>query len=163
MKKSLHLLFIILTVYFSLFVIQCKAQTPQLWGMTSYGGTNNLGTIIKLNADGSQLQAMYSFGTIPNTSSGSHPYNDLFQASDGKLYGLTYDGGFYNYGTLFSYDITSNIFTKLVDFNTTIGINPVGTLVQTNNGKLYGLTTMGGVNNEGVLFSFDINSHIYSD
>src|ERR1035438_3283194 len=161
MKKNTTTLIISFLFLLSIGVI--NAQTPQLWGMTSYGGTHNLGNIFKLNADGTGMESVYSFGTIPNQSSGSHPENDLYQASDGKLYGMTYDGGLYNYGTIFSFDITTNTFTKLFDFNDTTGSKPTGALVEANNGKLYGMTTLGGINGQGVAFSFDIGSNVYSD
>jgi len=159
MKKNL---FLLLSLIFSICCLNVNAQNSQLWGMTSYGGVNQLGNIFKINADSTGLETVYSFGTIPTLSSGSHPENNLYQASDGKLYGMTNYGGLYNYGTIFSFDINSNTFTKLFDFNDSLGANPTGALVEANNGLLYGLTTLGGANGQGVLFSFDIGTNGYS-
>jgi len=159
MKKNYYL-FVILFTFLSFNV---KAQTPQLWGMTNYGGTNNLGAIIKINTDGTGLDVPYSFGVVPNNSTGSHPQSDLYQASDGKLYGMTYDGGLYNFGTIFSFDINTNTFTRLFSFNDTTGANPMGALVEANNGKLYGMTSLGGAYRYGALFSFDFTTNTYTD
>ena len=140
-----------------------NAQTPQLWGMTQTGGAFGNGTIYKINADGTGADSAYYFGCPNIADSGSHPHNDLCLASDGKLYGMTYDGGLYNKGVIFSFDVATNIYTKLFDFDGISGANPPGKLVQADNGKLYGMTSAGGSINSGVLFSFDITANNYSD
>ena len=39
------------------------------------------------------------------------------QASDGKLYGMTSQGGSSGYGVIFSFDPSSSTYTKLKDFD----------------------------------------------
>ena len=90
---------------------------------------------------------------------GADPNGDLLQASNGKLYGMTNSGNT-NYGTLFEYEISTNTFTTLIDFNIANGALPFGSLIQANNGKLYGLTTFGGTYNYGVLFEYDTLSGV---
>src|SRR5687768_477969 len=46
------------------------------------------------------------------------------QASDGKLYGMTNNGGSSNLGVIFSFDPSSSTFTKLKDYNGINGANP---------------------------------------
>src|SRR5665213_182948 len=157
MKKTYFGFLLFMLIYFN-----SDAQNPQLWGMTSYGGLNSLGNIFKINTDGWGLETAYSFGTIPNQSSGGHPENDLYQASDGKLYGMTYDGGLYNKGTIFSFDINTNTFTRLYSFGGFDGTNPMGSVVEADNGKLYGMTSRGGALGYGAVFSFDISTNTYT-
>lgn len=38
----------------------------------------------------------------------------------------------------------------------------VGNLKQSLNGKLYGMTSLGGANNQGTIFSYDISTSTYS-
>jgi uncharacterized repeat protein (TIGR03803 family) len=83
-------------------------------------------------------------------------------ASNSLLYGLTSSGGTNGQGVLFSYDITSNVYTNelnLADFG---GNAPNGTLVQASNGKLYGMTAYGGKAGYGILFEYTISSNTAS-
>ena len=84
------------------------------------------------------------------------------QASDGKLYGMTNMGGSSGVGVIFSFDPSSSIYTKLMDFDGTNGANPYGSLMQASDGKLYGMTIRGGSNGSGVIFSFDPSSSTYT-
>jgi uncharacterized repeat protein (TIGR03803 family) len=79
-----------------------------------------------------------------------------------RLYGMTEDGGSNNAGVIFSYDLSTSIYTKLKDFDHTNGAHPFGRLMQASDGKLYGMTWMGGNNNYGAIFSFDPSSSIYT-
>lgn len=74
----------------------------KLYGMTSYGGTGNYGTIFSINTNGSNFGLIESFaGTA---SSGGVPYyGDLTLSGDGAtLYGMTHQGGIVNGGVVFS-------------------------------------------------------------
>ena len=86
----------------------------------------------------------------------------LVQASDGKLYGTTSNGGASNYGTIFSFDPVTLVYSKLKDFDNTNGSNPTSNLILANNGKLYGQTRDGGVASKGVIFSFDPATSLYA-
>ena len=46
------------------------------------------------------------------------------QAGDGKLYGMTFQGGLNNYGIIFSFDPSSSSLNKLIDFDDADGANP---------------------------------------
>ncbi len=70
-----------------------------LYGMTSLGGTNDLGTIFKIMPDGTGYTRLLDFD---GTASGSRPYGSLI--SDGTfLYGMTGYGGTNSYGTIFKF------------------------------------------------------------
>jgi uncharacterized repeat protein (TIGR03803 family) len=85
--------------------------------------------------------------------------NGIMLASNGNIYGTTQFGGINNFGTLFEFNPISTTCTKLVDFNILNGKYPIGTLVQSSNGKLYGLTSQAGTNNKGIVFEYDYNSN----
>jgi len=97
-----------------------------------------------------------------NGSNGSQPYGSLTQASNGKLYGLTSSGGSNFSGTLFEYNPLSNVFNKKIDFNgAEKGTEPLGSLVESVNGMLYGFTVSGGKDNYGVIFEYNPANHNY--
>ena len=97
------------------------------------------------------------------TENGKYPFGSLMQADNGKLYGMTSAGGTDDQGVLFEWDTVLQTYTKRIDFNgTENGCKPHGSLMQSDNGKLYGMTSGGGVNNEGVLFEFDLETNICS-
>src|SRR5436853_6374993 len=78
------------------------------------------------------------------------------------LYGLTTSGGTYSSGVLYSYNIVSSTYTALRHFSTADGTSPKGGLFQASNGHLYGLTSAGGANGHGTIFTYDIVNNIFS-
>ena len=141
-----------------------QASDGKLYGMTPES-TGGGGVIFSFDPSTSTYTKLKDF----NAGDGSNPYGSLMQASDGKLYGMTYAGGNNNYGVIFSYDLLTSTFEKLMDFDLANGVHPYGSLMQATDGKLYGMTTEGGNNPEnqysigaGVLFSFDPSSATYT-
>ncbi len=134
-----------------------QASDSLLYGMTDIGGAKSEGTIFSYNISTGIETVLHNFGGVLN-GDGSGPNGSLFQANNGLLYGMTYGGGSQDLGSIFSYDITTSIEKLLVSFNGTDGQNPAGAFVQSSNGLLYGLTSNGGPDNNGVIFSFDISS-----
>lgn len=136
------------------------ASNGLFYGLTSEGGTNGLGCLFEYNLLTNAYTKKISFNGSGN---GAAPYGSLIQAKNGKLYGMTSRGGAKGMGTLFEYDARSNTFHKLIDFDGAVkGKFPYGSLIQASNGKLYGMTNSGGVNNRGVLFEYDILYDAYS-
>lgn len=139
--------------------IKCNSQV-QLLGMTSVGGAFNSGVLFQYSTGVDTYTNTLDFSGAIN---GSHPRGSLMKASDGKLYGMTYDGGANGLGTLFQYDLNNNLCTDKFEFDgTTNGSFPSGTLMQAADGNLYGLTGGGGVNNKGVIFKYDIATNIFT-
>jgi uncharacterized repeat protein (TIGR03803 family) len=89
------------------------------------------------------------------------------QASNGKMYGMATYGGSYNKGVVFSYDIPSNTYQVIHNFNVTAGSNPYSALIEGTDGKLYGMTLNGGIysisdgrcGDFGVIFSLDTGTN----
>ena len=132
------------------------ANNGLLYGVTSYGGENNSGVIFSFDPATEDYEKLFDFGPL----SGAIPVCSLLQASNGKLYGVTPKGGTSNAGVLFEYDIISETYTKLVDFDgINTGSEPVGSLTETADGLLYGITKQNEIaetNTHGTIFSYDI-------
>lgn len=119
-----------------------------LYGMTSQGGTNNLGTIFKIKPDGTGYWILLDFAGTANgrTPNGSLIYDGTF------LYGMTSQGGTNNLGTIFKIKPDGTGYLKLLDFaGATNGSDPLGSLF-TDGNFLYGMTSTGGTNNLGTIF-----------
>jgi len=144
---------------FFLIAFSSKAQTPTLWGMTSGGGTDGLGTIFKTNPDGTSLSVQKSFKYLV---SGSRPQGSLTEGQNGKLYGMASEGGLNETGVLFEYDLATSAYVKKLDFIGANGEYPGASLTKANNNKLYGMTAYGGANNAGVLFEYDPATSTYT-
>ncbi|MDD2356300.1 MAG: DUF4214 domain-containing protein [Thiovulaceae bacterium] len=118
-------------------------------GRTSAGDTYNDGTVFKITSDG-VLTTLYSF----NGTDGQAPIGNLIQANDGNFYGTTEYGGTNNTGTVFK--ITpAGVETTLYSFGINDGINgvqPMGSLIQGNDGSFYGTTSGGGRGYQGTAF-----------
>jgi uncharacterized repeat protein (TIGR03803 family) len=135
-----------------------QADNNHLYGMTYEGGANNMGIIFEWNLSTKSFTKKLDFNGYEN---GKWPYGSLIQADNGKLYGMTYKGGSYDFGVLFEYDLNTNSYNKKLDFDTEKGICPYGSLIQADNGMLYGMTSGGGASYLGVLFEYDLSSGTY--
>lgn len=80
----------------------------------------------------------------------------------GNLYGLTRDGGVNNRGVIYEYNIALESYTKKFDLTLENGNTPTGKLIDVGNNKFMGLTNLGGSNNDGVIFEFDIQTNTYT-
>lgn len=151
MKKNLLFILVILV----LFISKLNAQDKELWGMTHNGGDNGTGVIFKTDINGENQVVLYSFSHIPSNGDGFNPRGSLVQANNGKLYGMTSNGGSTVKGVLFEFDPVSNSYTRKIDFIGANGRIPFGSLMQANNGRLYGMTFGGGSSSRGTLFEYD--------
>lgn len=135
-----------------------QASDGALYGTAFEAPSNIQGTIFRYILSSNTYSVIYNFD---GTHGASPYYMSLIQAADGKLYGTAAGGGAYGGGVIFSYDLSSNIYTDLHDLDST-GVLPMGGLIQATNGNLYGMTYQGGTNNLGVIFSYDISTSQYS-
>jgi len=134
------------------------ASNGILYGVTSYGGDYNSGVLFEFDPETADYQKLYDFDPV----NGMIPVCNLVQASNGRLYGVAPKGGTANSGVLFEYDIISETYTKLIDFDgQNAGSEPAGSLTEASDGKLYGMTTktqIVGNNSYGVIYSYDITN-----
>jgi uncharacterized repeat protein (TIGR03803 family) len=136
-----------------------QANNGKLYGLTSLGGTLNKGVLFEFDLTTNTFLVKVEF----NGTNGSKPYGTLVQASNGKMYGLTTEGGTTNNGVLFEYNLVLDTLIKKVDFNGSLnGAGPKGKLIEATNGDLYGVTFTGGTSNLGTLFSYNILNNTLS-
>jgi uncharacterized repeat protein (TIGR03803 family) len=138
-----------------------QASDGNLYGTTAYGGVNDHGTLFQYNIATGTYTKKFDF----NGLNGSRPYDcRLLQTTNGKLYGMTHEGGIHNAGVIFQYDVGTNNYTKLYEFDLPTGGLPQGSLIEADDGNLYGMTEIGGTGfgSNGVIFQFNPNTNVYS-
>jgi uncharacterized repeat protein (TIGR03803 family) len=140
------------------YAVLVQGSDGNFYGTTEYGGTNGVGTVFKMSANGA-LTSLYSF---TGTNDGANPVRGLVQGSDGNFYGTTQNGGTNGWGTVFK--ITTNgAVTTLYSFaGGNDGANPEAVLVQGSDGNLYGTTQNGGTNGWGTVFKITTNGALTS-
>ena len=116
-----------------------------LYGTTRYGGTYNGGTVFKITLSGT-VTTLWNFCQVSGCPDGAQPVAGLILVYGGNFYGTTFAGGAHGEGSVFK--ITpSAVLTTVYSFcalsGCADGINP-NTLVQGNDGNLYGTTVHGG-------------------
>ncbi len=129
----------------------------QLWGMTPFGGPDNLGLLFNTDGKGNNFTIKHPFTTL---NKGAHPNKDLIEFN-GKVYGLTIEGGENDNGVLFEWDPASNHYEVKYNFNDADGNRPSGILTEFNQ-KLYGVTSGGGLHGAGVILEWDPAMNVYT-
>jgi uncharacterized repeat protein (TIGR03803 family) len=123
-----------------------QGSDGNFYGTTLDDGANGSGTVFKITGSGA-FTVLHSFTrTDPE---GGNPYAPLVQASNGKSYGTTWDGGSFDHGTIYEINSSGSFSTVYVfclanPNNCTDGYNPEGALVEGSDGNLYGMTARGG-------------------
>lgn len=136
-------------------------QAGNLYGTTSESSARAKpvgGLVYKLvpSESGWIKQNIYSFLASDSEAEGNEPAGALVLDSLGNIYGTTLQGGAYNQGTVFELSPQVKKLTYdekvLWSFNGTDGSAPNGDLVFDGAGNLYGMTSGGGSNGNGVAF-----------
>jgi uncharacterized repeat protein (TIGR03803 family) len=113
-----------------------QTSDGNIYGATVYGGTSNSGVVFRMTPHG-KYTVLHSFCAQTNCTDGA--YGEwLTLGADGNFYGVTYEGGAANQGTI--YEVTRNgKFTTLYSFcaqaNCTDGAMPQTGLVQLGDGS----------------------------
>ena len=112
-----------------------------LYGMTCYGGANDLGVVFRINLNGTGYTNLHSFAG--GTTDGRLPVRSLTLAGS-TLYGMTPYGGKYGYGTAFKVNTNGTSFNLWHSFGSgpTDGSSPQGDF--TIAGTVFYGTTYGG-------------------
>jgi len=82
---------------------------------------------------------------------GKHPVGSSFISDGTYLYGMTNEGGVYDFGVIFKIKPDGTDYQKLLDFNGANGKRPWGSLISDGT-YLYGMTQRGGADDWGVIF-----------
>ena len=112
--------------------------------------------VVALAAIVFSLATAISYAQIVETGLPGSAFAGVVPAPNGRFYGLTYDGGSSNMGTLYSVDagMTSPAVVH-VNFNGTNGKTPYDELTwDAVTGKFYGTTSSGGLTGRGTIFSY---------
>ncbi len=130
-----------------------------LYGMTFSGGANGIGNIFSVGIGGS-YQNLVSFTGTGGIASGQYP-NGSLALSGTTLYGMTYQGGAYGYGNIFSVGIDGSGYQNLYSFSGgTDGAYPEADLTLSG-GTLFGTTSGGGIasgyNGQGTVFALGLS------
>ena len=141
-----------------------QGRDGALYGTTSSGGAHGTGVIFLVSPDGTGFTVLHTFGPLAQlfvnktNADGTWPKGALVQDNDGVLYGATEQGGSGGGGTLFRLKPDGTAYQILHAFGPTgemfsngDGASPVG-LTLGSDGLLYGVTTLGGDNGNGLIF-----------
>ena len=146
-------------------------QKGNLYGTTLSGGdydrecfvneSEGCGVVFKLTPEGKET-ILYSFCAQTNCTDGASPDAGVVLDQRGNLYGTTNQGGVYGNGCGIVgcgvvFKITPEgkyrvLHTFCAEDACADGANPVAGLVLDQEGNLYGTTSWGGANREGVVF-----------
>lgn len=138
-----------------------------LYGTTRIGGTFGVGTVFRVNTDGTDFTNLYNF---TNGLDGGEPAAGLV-VSGGTLYGTAVPTGSASGGIVFKLNTDGTGYTHLHDFSPLVngtnsdGDDPLSGLTLEGD-MLYGTTVYGGPGGEGTLFKINTNgmgfTNIYS-
>ncbi len=122
------------------------ATDGNFYGITFQSSSSN-GAIYKVTPAGN-LTIVHTFG-----GGDSIPVGPLSQATDGNLYGAVLTAaGFGNRGGLFKVGLSGSGYKIIYGFVDATGFGPNTGVVQGSDGKLYGATSAGGTNSNGVIY-----------
>jgi uncharacterized repeat protein (TIGR03803 family) len=129
----------------------------RLYGTTIEGAANLTGCIYSIDTNGTGFKVVYSF---PAANFGGGYTNLSF--AGGKFYGIA-QGGANDSGIVFSIDTSGANFKDIFNFNGTDGTANGRVQFVISGYKLYGITSDGGANHYGTIFSIDTNGGGFKD
>jgi uncharacterized repeat protein (TIGR03803 family) len=121
-----------------------------LYGVTTYGGESNCGTVFKLDLTGN-ITVLYTF---TGEADGCNPEGGLVHDSNGTLYGTTFWGGLDDVGVIFAVTAIGGQAVLHNFRGTPDGQWTDASLIQMA-GNLYGTTEIGGKYDYGTVFRVD--------
>jgi uncharacterized repeat protein (TIGR03803 family) len=133
-------------------------KSGNIYGATSFGGTNGTGTVWELVYSETKKSysesVLYEFGAS-GSGDGNNPYGGLAMDSEGNLYGTTLNGGASNLGTSYKLTKHGKIWKETV-LHSFLGANdgsaPTGNAYLDAKGRVYGMAEVGGTSNLGVVY-----------
>jgi uncharacterized repeat protein (TIGR03803 family) len=141
-------------------------SSGNLYGTTLNGGNYSAGAVFELSPQtggGWSETVLHSFA---GGSDGTNPWAGVIFDAAGNLYGTTYGGGTYNFGTVFELSPQAGggwTETVLHDFKAGDGQQPTGGLTLDTTGNLYGTTQQGGAFGEGVVFELSPSGSAWTE
>ncbi len=139
---------------------ELTVANAKLYGTTKSGGANGIGILYDFDPSNNTFTKHYDFVL----AIGSTPVGRLSEFG-GKLYGCArLGGGVGNRGSIFEYNLTTNVVANKINLSVPNGVNPNSGMVLFSNNKFYGTTENGGSGGgvSGVLFEYNPNTNGYS-
>jgi uncharacterized repeat protein (TIGR03803 family) len=153
-----------------------------LYGITRAGGANGTGVIFKVSKEGTGFAVLHTFGPITSAVNATPVINEdgigstspLIAGADNYFYGTAANGGPSGNGTVFRvrFDGTGfevlHAFTAIVESDSSTlptnedGATPIAGLTDGQDGRLYGVTNLGGEFGNGTLYAIDPVSRVFS-
>jgi len=132
--------------------------TGNIYGATSFGGTNGTGTVWKLVYSKTKKSysesILYEFGSS-GSGDGNNPYGGLAMDSKGNLYGTALNGGSSNLGAFYRLTKQGKTWKETI-LHSFVGANdgaqPTGNPYIDAQGRLYGMAETGGTANLGIVY-----------
>ena len=133
-------------------------KSGNIYGATSFGGTNGTGTVWELVYSETKKSysesILYEFGAS-GSGDGNNPYGGLAMDIKGNLYGTTLYGGPSNIGTFYKLTKQGKTWKETI-LHSFVGANdgnePTGNPYIDATGRLYGMTQTGGKSNLGIVY-----------
>ena len=123
-----------------------------LWGTTTLGGANDLGTIFKINKTTQELITLVEFTGTSGAKPGESPYGRLVNDGAGFLWGTTMKGGTSNRGTVFKIHAATGTLTTVGNMAAVSASYPYAELAADGAGYFWGTTT------DGYIFKVNIST-----
>ncbi len=141
-----------------------SGRDGNFYGTTEEGGAAGEGAVFRMTPAG-VVTILHSFGDGSVANEGTYPSASLVLSNDGNFYGTTVSGGTTGngtsgYGTVFKMtpDGVATVLHSFEDGSVVgDGKNPEIALLQSRDGKLYGVTGFGGSQSFGTLFRFALS------
>jgi T5SS/PEP-CTERM-associated repeat protein/uncharacterized repeat protein (TIGR03803 family) len=134
-----------------------EASDGLLYGTTSVGGEEDMGTVWRMGRDGRGFEVIRLFRS---TNDCRNPQSELIEGSDGRLYGTTFGGGGFGRGGIFRINKDGTGYRILTGFGggePNAPRSPVGGLIEGPDGAFYGATESGGSADNGAVFRMTTN------
>lgn len=122
-----------------------------LGGVGCFGFADGCGTLFQLDLATGAETVLHSFLFAPD---GAYPETGP-RYVDGVFYGATQQGGADDGGSVYSYNPATNTESVVVNFNGGNGMNPGLGSLAAHHGIVYGVTSQGGTDNQGVIYKLD--------
>jgi uncharacterized repeat protein (TIGR03803 family) len=134
-----------------------QGSDGNFYGTTFAGGSATEGTVFEMTPS-FVVTILHSFDDGSVTNDGENPTEPLMQASDGNFYGTTPSDSLEGEGSL--YEVTlegeySSLYNMSFD-GLGHGESPHCAFLQASNGTLYATTSLGGTEQNGTVFSYDL-------
>ena len=134
-----------------------QAANGKFYGTTQSGGKYLQGVIYEYDPTTNQYRRLHDF----DGTSGGYPSQNMVDGFNGNLYGLTFEGGQFDKGVIFEFDISNSSYAVKYEFDGQSGAKP-GAMTYSEKGHFFGVTYEGGASNRGVIFKFDPRNDLYT-